>query len=129
MLILEAQIETERASRYLIQFCKHAAAVGSGRHTPRMHLHGPTTRRQVQVDARWSDTRGTVTFTPWGQCTLAAEMKTLTLRIEAPSEDGLRQIRDVIDRDLERFSHRDALTVTWRQPEASDPAPTEEDGQ
>jgi hypothetical protein len=30
------------------------------------------TRREVQVAAEWSDTNGTVTFTPWGQCTLAS---------------------------------------------------------
>lgn len=120
MPVLEARIETERASRYLVQFCKHAAAMGGGGHTPRMHLHGAMTRREVQVDAEWSDTRGTVTFTPWGRCTLAADPDTLTLRIEATGEDGLHQIRDVITRDLERFSRRDPLTVTWRQAETSD---------
>jgi hypothetical protein len=116
MPILEARIETERASRYLVQFCKHAAAMGSGGHTPRMHLHGMMARREVQVAAEWSDTRGTVTFTPWGQCTLAADAETLTLQIDATDEDGLGQIRDVITRDLERFSHRDPLTATWTQP-------------
>jgi hypothetical protein len=123
MPILEAQIETERASRYLVQFCKHAAAMGSGGHTPRMHLHGAMTRREVQVHVEWSDTRGTVTFTPWGQCTLAADAGTLTLRIEAGGEDGLHQIRDVITRDLERFSRRNPLTVTWWQPETLDVPP------
>jgi hypothetical protein len=72
MPILQAQIETERASRYLVQFCKHAAAMGGGGHTPRIHLHTTMTRREVQVAAEWSDTNGTVTFTPWGQCTLAS---------------------------------------------------------
>jgi hypothetical protein len=51
MPILQAQIQTERASRYLVQFCKHAAAMGSGGHSPRMHLHGVMTRREVQVVA------------------------------------------------------------------------------
>jgi hypothetical protein len=115
MPILHAQIQTERASRYLVQFCKHAAAMGDGGHTPRVHLHAPMARREVQVTAEWSDTGGTVTFTPWGQCTLAATTGTLTLRIDAPHDDGLTQIRDVIDRDLERFSRRDPLTVTWQR--------------
>lgn len=113
---LEAQIETERASRYLVQFCKHAAAMGSGGHTPRMRLHGTMTRREVQVAAEWSDTEGTVTFTSWGQCTLAAGASTLIVRIEAGDKDGLHQIRDVITRDFDRFSPRDPLTVTWHQP-------------
>jgi hypothetical protein len=123
MPILHAQIQTERASRYLVQFCKHAAAMGDGGHTPRMHLHASMARREVQVTAEWSDTGGTVTFTPWGQCTLAADTGTLTLRIDAPDDDGLTQIRDVIDRDLERFSRRDPLTVTWQRSETPGAAP------
>jgi hypothetical protein len=128
MPILEAQVATERASRYLVQFCKHAAAMGGGGHTPRMHLHGTMARREVQVAAEWSDTRGTVTFTPWGQCTLAVEASSLTVRVEAVDEDGLDRIRDVITRDFERFSRRDPLTVTWYQPEISDAPPEHEAG-
>jgi hypothetical protein len=128
MPILEAQVATERASRYLVQFCKHAAAMGGGGHTPRMHLHGTMARREVQVAAEWSDTRGTVTFTPWGQCTLTAEASSLTVRVEAVDEDGLDQIRDVITRDFERFSRRNPLTVTWHQPETPDAPPEGEAG-
>ena len=123
MPILHAQVQTERASRYLVQFCKHAAAMGGGGHSPRMHLHAPMARREVQVTAEWSDTSGTVTFTPWGQCTLTADAGTLTLRIDAADEDGLAQIRDVLDRDLQRFSRRDPLAVTWQRPETPGAAP------
>lgn len=128
MPILEAQVATERASRYLVQFCKHAAAMGGGGHTPRMHLHDTMARREVQVAAEWSDTRGTVTFIPWGQCTLTAEASSLTVRVEAVDEDGLDQIRDVITRDFERFSRRNPLTVTWHQPETPDAPPEREAG-
>lgn len=128
MPILEAQVATERASRHLVQFCKHAAAMGGGGHTPRMHLHGTMARREVQVAAEWSDTRGTVTFTPWGQCTLTAEASRLTVRVEAVDEDGLDQIRDVITRDFERFSRRNPLTVTWHQAETPDAPPEREAG-
>lgn len=117
---LHAQITTERASRYLVQFCKHAAAVGHGGHTPRMHLHDTMARREVQVSAEWSDTSGIVTFTSWGRCTLVADAGTLTLRIDAADEDGLAQIRDVLERDLERFSRRDPITVTWQRSETPD---------
>ena len=119
MPILHARIETDRASRYLVQFCKHAAAMGNGGHTPRMHLHATMARRDVQVTAAWTDTAGTVTFTPWGQCTLAADVGSLVLRIDAADEDGLARIRDVIDRDLERFSRREPMTVTWLPSDAS----------
>lgn len=128
MPILEARIETERAGRYLTQFCKHAAAMGSGGHTPRIHLHGMMARRDVQVAAEWSDTEGRVTFTPWGTCTLTADTSALALRIEGADEDGLRQIKDVVTRDVERFSRRDPLAVSWHEPESSGAAASHHSG-
>jgi len=122
MPILEGRVETERPSRYLVQFCKHAAAMGGGGHSARLHLHGAMARRDVQVQAEWSDTHGTVTFTPWGQCTLTVDPDRLTLRIEASDEDGMRQIQDVITRDLDRFSQRNPLAVTWQHIETPDAA-------
>ncbi|MEU8174972.1 DUF2218 domain-containing protein [Microbispora hainanensis] len=120
MPILNARIPTERAGRYLAQFCKHAAAMGGGGHTARLHPHGPAARREVQVTAEWSDTSGTVTFTPWGECTLTAEADVLTVRIDAPDEEGLDRIRDVVTRDFERFSRREPLVVTWQRQEPPD---------
>jgi len=114
MPILQAQIQTERATRFLVQFCQHAGAMGGGGHTPRLHLHAAMARREMQVTADWSDTSGTVTFHPWGRCTLTADGGTLTVRIDASDVDGMTQIRDVIDRDLQRFSRRDPLVVTWQ---------------
>jgi hypothetical protein len=128
MPILEGRVETERPSRYLVQFCKHAAAMGGGGHSPRTHLHGGAARRDVQVQAEWSDTHGTITFIPWGRCAIAAEESILTLCIEAGDEDGIRQIQDVITRDLDRFSRRDPLAVTWHRPEAPDAMPRRSGG-
>ena len=129
MLTAEAQIETERPSRYLVQFCKHAAAMGAGGgHGPRVHLGDKLARREVRVDAEWSDTHGTVTFTPWGACTLEADADTLTVRIEATDEDNLRQIQDIVTRDFDRFSRRDPLTVTWHHSETPNLAAGEEAG-
>ena len=114
MPILQALVETDRPSRFLVQFCKHAAAMGgAGGHSARMHLQGIMSRRQVQVAAEWSETSGTVTFTPWGRATLTVDAGVLTVRIEGADEDSLAQIRDVITRDFARFSQRDPLTVTW----------------
>ncbi|HVQ92725.1 MAG TPA: DUF2218 domain-containing protein [Mycobacteriales bacterium] len=118
MLTAEARIDTDRPSRFLVQFCKHAAAMGSaGGHRPRVHLGGPLARREVQVQAEWSAAAGTVTFTPWGTCTMRAAANTLTVRVEAADEENLRQIQDVVTRDLDRFSRRDPLTVTWQRPD------------
>lgn len=123
MPALSARIDTDRGSRYLTQFCKHAAAMGAGGHGPRMHLSAILERRQVQVSAEWTDTSGTVTFTPWGRCTLSAGESALDIRIDAADEQGLAQIRDVITRDLERFSRREPLTVAWTEPDEADDGP------
>jgi len=114
MLAVEAQIETERPSRYLVQFCKHAASMGGGHHGPRTHLGNALARREVQVHADWSDTHGVVNFTPWGQCTITANADTLTLRVEATDEENLRKIQDIITMDLDRFGRRDGLAVNWQ---------------
>ncbi len=119
MLTIEAQTETERPSRYVVRFCKHAASMGDARgHGPRVHLGGMLASREVKVHAEWTDTRGTVTFSPWGQCTIAANANTLTLRIEATDEENLGRIQDIVTRDLDRFSGRDHLTLNWLRPDA-----------
>jgi hypothetical protein len=113
MLTVEARIETERASRYLVQLCKHAASMGAAHG----HLGGMLARREVQVRADWSDTRGTLTFNPWGECAITADANMLTLRIHAIDEQRLQRIEDVVTRDLERFGQRDHLAVDWHLPE------------
>lgn len=119
MLTAEARIETERATRYLTQLCKHATSMsGAQGHKPRIHLRGGLERREVHVQADWTNTLGTLTFTPWGQCILVADATTLNVHVEAKDEDSLQQIQDVITSDLERFGRRDRLAVNWHQGDA-----------
>jgi hypothetical protein len=129
--VSHARIETERPSRYLVQFCKHAAGMGAGGHAARMRQHAGAARGDIQVTAEWCDSHGAVTFNPWGRCELTADESALTVRIDAADEDGLRQIQDIITRDLDRFSRRDPLAVTWRRPEQpdADQALTNSDGE
>lgn len=120
MLTAEARIETERARRYLHQFCTHAAAMAGARgHRIRIHDgEDPLGRGEVHLHVDSSDDQGIITFDPWGRCILRAEDgNTLTVRVDATDEQNLHRIQDIITRDIERFGRRDQLTVTWQRPE------------
>jgi hypothetical protein len=112
-LTAEAQIETGRPSRYLVQLCEHANAMAGAKGRMRRMHSGRAHDHQVQVHAEWSDTHGVIRFEPWGQCTLEATSTALVLRIEAAGEDDLRRLQDLIAADLARFGRRDHLTVSW----------------
>jgi hypothetical protein len=114
MVTSVARVVTDRPERYLEQICKHASAMGAGGHAARMHggEHQASHDRDVQVAS--SENEGQLTFAAWGTCTLTAEASTLTLRVEAKDEDGLRRIQDILSNDLDRFGRRDGLVVAWQ---------------
>jgi hypothetical protein len=117
MPTIETTVHTERAERYLAQFCKHATAMGgSGGHRPRLHMHGRPGHVDMQAHAEWSETRGVITFAPDGRCTMDADATTLTVRVEADDEEALVRIQDIVAQDLARFSSRDPLTLSWHRP-------------
>jgi len=109
---IEARIRTDRPSRYLEQFCSHAAAMGDSH--GRGHAHLPHDPRTVSARAEFSETRGVVTFAPSGRCTLTAEAGLLVVRIDADDADMLRVIRRLVSDDFARFGRRDGLEVVWR---------------
>lgn len=120
MLMVEARVETGQSSRYLVRLCTHAASMGRAKgHGPRVHLSEALSRGEVDVQAQWSDTHGTVTFSPWGRCEIAATTTALVLRIEAADEEHLRRIQDIVTRDLDRFSGSERLAIDWRRTDAS----------
>jgi hypothetical protein len=111
--IAEARIDTDRPTRYLVQICKHAAAMGSGRgHQLRAHAEGVSATGPVTVRAEWSDTSGEVTFAPWGTCHLQAGDTALLVRVQATNDDSLARIEEIVTADLGRFS-RQELSITW----------------
>ena len=117
----EAQIRTDRASRYLAQLCRHASQMGRPmRHRLRAHDRGEAPPEVQHVE--WSDTYGIVSLT-WGQWTMQATPDTLTLRAEAADEDNLRRIQDLVAGRLGRFGRRDHLAVNWQQPDAPEVQP------
>ena len=113
----EAHIHTDRPSRYLVQFCKHANAIGSAdRQRLPAHGDGANALQRVTVRAEWSDTTGTVTLYPWGQCRLEAKETRPSIRVEARDDDTLQRIKNIVSTDIERFTGG-ALTPTWHHPE------------
>ena len=110
----EARIQTDRPERYLVQLCQHASAMGGAGHGARMHGEGHRTPEDVEVHAEWSDTRGDLSFAPWGTCAVTVEGTSLSLRIEAVDGEALRRIQDIVSRDLDRFGRRDGLVVQWQ---------------
>lgn len=113
----EAHVPTSRASRYLVQFCRHTSQMGGMRHRPPTRDGSGQLPPTVQ-HADWSDTTGTVRFSR-GQCTLRATADTLTLRVDAADEDTLRRLQDGIARRLETIGRRDQLAVNWQQPDSA----------
>jgi len=121
----EARIETERASRYLAQLCRHISNISnmSGktrhlRHGPRIHLSGQTQPPpDMRPHAEWSETHGTISF-GGGKLTMQASAGTLTLRAETGSEETLKQLQDLVTERLEKFGRRDHLKVNWQRPQS-----------
>jgi len=63
MLTAEARVPTDRATRYLDQFCRHASHMGQPQdHRPRPHSGGDDAPPEVSHIA-WSDTLGETTST------------------------------------------------------------------
>lgn len=94
-LVSRARIETDAASRYLQQLCKHFAH---------------------KLPVAHDESAGRISF-PMGLCRLAADPAALTLTLSAPSPAEMAQLQDVVIRHLERFAFREQLAVDWRVPE------------
>lgn len=99
MMTAVARVETEHSSRYLVKLCQH---------------FNDRAQAQPGVDAlvEWSDDRALASF-GWGRCTLRADPGALTLRAEAPDQETLQRVTDLVAKHLERFGKREYLTVTW----------------
>jgi len=87
-----AEIATAHASRYLQQLCKHF---------------------QHKVAVTFDPHSGLIDF-PVGECRLAADDATLTLRLKAQGGEDMERLKDVVARHLVRFAFREEMTVDWR---------------
>ncbi|MEU2334686.1 DUF2218 domain-containing protein [Streptomyces sp. NPDC013172] len=122
----EAHVPTDRASRYLVQLCRHLSQMHGMRHRPPVGHGGGQMPFEVQrVD--YCDTLGTIRFVQ-GLCTLRATADMLVLRVEADDEDTLRRLQNGIAGRIEKIGRRDGLAVTWRPLRAPEDAPSEAAG-
>lgn len=116
MLTAEARVETERASRYLDQLCRHAQQMQRHPHYRQGAHDGTDTHRRPSVHhVEWTDTDGTVRLS-LGRWTLRATPAALVMNVEAAAEEDLQRLRDLIAARVEKIGRRDHLTVAWRQP-------------
>jgi hypothetical protein len=114
----EARVETERASRYLAQFCRHVSSINAKgpailRHRRR---HGPGQAAQPAGPpprAEWTGTHGTISF-PGGTITLQATPDALIVRADAGTGPDLQRAQALVGGHLARSGRRDQLTVAWR---------------
>ena len=127
MLTAEARVETERASRYLVQLCRHAQQMGRHSHyRARPHSSGDAHRAPEVHHVEWTDTHGTVRVS-LGQWTMQATADALTLRAEADTEEDLKRIQELVAGRMEKIGTRDRLTVTWQRLGTTDLQPDEPD--
>ncbi|SHH12176.1 DUF2218 domain-containing protein [Streptoalloteichus hindustanus] len=89
----EARVATERASRYLVQLCKHLGH---------------------KVTAEWTEERGHVDF-GFGTCAMEAGDDALVMRSAGEDDAALERVEHVVGVHLERFAARDELKVTWNR--------------
>lgn len=112
----EAHLATDRASRYLVQLCRHLGQMTRVSHRP-LAGHGEGRRPPAVQHVDYTDARGTVRFAG-GQWALDATADTLTLRVDADDEEGLRRLQDGIAARIEKIGRRDGLQVHWQRVEA-----------
>lgn len=91
MIKAQAYVETEKASRYLQQLCKHF---------------------KHKVPAEWDEKKGRTEF-PFGLCLMEADDQQLTITCEAPTAEAFNRMRFVLDDHLERFAWKEELKLSW----------------
>ena len=87
-----ATAQTENASRYLQQLCKHWS-------------HKAETEFSTQV--------GEISFASGNVLKLNADNTQLALSVEVPDADSLKPFQDVVDAHLLRFAFREDLEILW----------------
>ena len=91
MIKEEARVQTEKASKYLVQMCKHFAH---------------------KVPVEFDEHSGTVDFKP-GRCIMRAENDLLVMSCEAAAEQEMARIKFILDKHLLRYAWREEIEIRW----------------
>lgn len=91
MVTSTSEIQSQRASIYLQQLCKHFAH---------------------KLPVTYGPESGEIKFSI-GTCRLSATAERLELRAEAGDATRLAELQDVVARHLVRFAFREAPSITW----------------
>ena len=114
----DGRVATPRASRYLVQLCRHADRMSGHQHLSGHVRHGADSP-QVR-HSEWTDADGVLELDR-GRCTLHVTPDALLVHIDAPEDETLRRIQDLITARLEGFGRRDGLQVQWHHPPSAPP--------
>lgn len=85
-------INTEHASKYLQQLCKHFSH---------------------KVDVDFDANRGAVAFAP-GPCTMTADGTSLHIHCHSSEDQGILVLQSVIESHLAKFAWREEFEFDWR---------------
>lgn len=113
MSAAQTSIPTENASVYLTRLSGHsgkmAAAASRLRHGHSAHADEP----RPQVRHMQHDGSETTVILDRGQWTMRAEPGRLVISIQAPDQDGLRRIQDLLSARLRKLARHEQLAITW----------------
>ncbi len=109
MPIAQAEVSTDRASRYLVQICEHLNQISDhARHGAPADPNAPLQVLRVE----WTDQHGRIEF-PAASCTLDAADSMLTVTVAADEADELQRMQDLFSNRFEAIGRRDNLTLSW----------------
>jgi len=91
MLIATSTVQTAKASINLKKLCRHFSH---------------------KVQASFDDHQGEVHF-PFGDAFLTAEGENLQIKVQAPGEEELARVKEVVGGHLVRFAADENLQVDW----------------
>lgn len=108
-VIAEARVETEDASRFLGELCRHLSEKAKA-------------RPEMQIVVERTETSGTADF-GWGRCTMQANPGSLAIRAEANDREGLEQVQEFVTRHLENTATATISRSTGNRPGPPPPIP------